>query len=110
LAASLSPLLVGLSLASFDDLDQLSRGADFLEAEVLFCGLTLYLTASWALWKTCIGQFDVAVDRPRLDASSRRSPSVIKPMENPSDIFYESPSGAGGTTQPEEPSPIDREP
>ena len=72
-----SPVLLGLSLASFDDMDRFSRGAnhDFYSEvlSILILGLVLHLTAAWALWKSCVLHFDNAVDRPRSDLSSRRS-------------------------------------
>jgi ABC-type transport system involved in multi-copper enzyme maturation permease subunit len=110
--ACLSPLLIGLSLASFDDLDHISRGADTFRSEalaLLVCGLILYVAAAWALWKACVGHFDVAVDRPRSDPWSRRSPPDIKPAESPADVVHDSPSGAGGTSPSEVSSPDVRE-
>ena len=81
--ASMSPVLLTLSLASFQDVDQLSRTSGSFQRDalpLLVCGFFFYWAAALALWKLCVGHFDVSVDRPRLNAHrGKTSPRGILP-------------------------------
>ncbi|MGP0065450.1 MAG: ABC transporter permease subunit, partial [Isosphaeraceae bacterium] len=91
---SVSPLLVGFSLASFEDLDRSSFMSP-LRPQVLallVSGLILHMGAAWALWKACVEHFDVAADRPRLGSSSELGPARSTQPSDATDRVLEHPS------------------
>ena len=66
--ATMSPLLLGLSLASYEDIDQMAHSMGEWNVSILtllVIGLVMDCAATFVLWKSCVDLFDVAVDRPR---------------------------------------------
>jgi hypothetical protein len=83
-----SPIVLGLGLASYDDLDRFLRGStpfgpsDQILA-ILGYGLCFHLLAGLALWGFCVSHFEAAVDRPRRVNPMKRGPLGKREADQP---------------------------